>query len=237
MTLRNVGLWILVCAGLVASPALVGAQECLQCNEALFCKRLFPCVQPFSCDTGFCDNAPCFRPCRQYVEFACFIPGYGYYWGMCLTTCGEYHGCFEGRSGRVSGEEDPTNTANSPVAEDPAGPTGTIETEELVVGTGAVAARVNTMTVHYIGRLQSGTVLDETYTQNRPFSFRIGADQAIRSTCQAIPGFEQGVVGMRVGGKRRITIPPDLAYGSRGLPPAIPPNATLIVEVELRGVQ
>jgi FKBP-type peptidyl-prolyl cis-trans isomerase len=155
---------------------------------------------------------------------------------MCLTTtCGEYNNCSE--RGRRSGEEDPTSTANFPaVPEELAEPTGSIDIEELVVGTGAVAAKVNTLTVHYIARLQGGTVVDETYTPDRPFSFRIGADQVVPGKCQAIPGFEQGVVGMRVGGRRRITIPPELAYGSRGIGP-IPGNATLIFEVELRAVE
>jgi FKBP-type peptidyl-prolyl cis-trans isomerase len=116
-------------------------------------------------------------------------------------------------------------------SEEPAGPTGTVQTEEIVVGTGPVAASGNTVTVHYIGRLQNGTVFDDSYARNQPYSFRIGANPP-----QVIAGFEQGVVGMRVGGRRRLTIPPDLAYGNTGRQ-GIPPNSTLVFEVELLAVQ
>jgi len=91
-------------------------------------------------------------------------------------------------------------------------------------------ANGSTVTVLYVGRLTNGTVFDDAFARNQPIQFRIGANQVI-------PGFEQGIVGMRVGGRRRITIPPDLAYGSQGRPPAIPPNATLVFEVELTAVQ
>ena len=112
---------------------------------------------------------------------------------------------------------------------DPAAPTATVQTEDLVVGTGPVAANGNTVTVHYIGKLQSGTVFEDSHVNNAPISFRLGAGQVI-------PGFEQGIVGMRVGGTRRITIPPELAYGSQGQGP-IPPNATIVFDVELLAVQ
>lgn len=117
-------------------------------------------------------------------------------------------------------------------SDEPAGPSGsgTLQTEDLVVGTGATAANGSTVTVLYVGRLTNGTVFDDAFARNQPIQFRIGANQVI-------PGFEQGIVGMRVGGRRRITIPPDLAYGSQGRPPAIPPNATLVFEVELTAVQ
>jgi FKBP-type peptidyl-prolyl cis-trans isomerase len=113
-------------------------------------------------------------------------------------------------------------------AEGPTGPSS-VQTEDLVVGTGAAAASGNTVTVNYIGRLQDGRVFDDSYVRGQPIAFRIGAGQVI-------PGFEQGIVGMRVGGKRRLTIPPELAYGSSGNGP-IPPNATIVFEVELMAVQ
>jgi FKBP-type peptidyl-prolyl cis-trans isomerase len=113
-------------------------------------------------------------------------------------------------------------------ADSPTGPS-TVQTEDLVVGTGAVAANGSIVTVNYIGRLQSGAVFDDSYARGQPIAFRIGA-------AQVIPGFEQGIVGMRVGGKRRVTIPPQLAYGSSGNGP-IPPNATIVFEVELMAVQ
>ena len=108
------------------------------------------------------------------------------------------------------------------------GPTdsGTVTTEELVVGTGATAAVGDTVTVHYTGRFTNGTIFDSS-VGSTPIQFRLGANQVI-------PGFEQGIVGMKVGGSRRITIPPSLAYGSAGAGNGrIPPNSTLIFDVQL----
>lgn len=100
-----------------------------------------------------------------------------------------------------------------------------IEVEILEVGDGAEATAGSTVTVDYEGRLENGTLFDE-------------AEGATFSLSRVIPGFREGIVGMRVGGRRRITIPPELAYGAAGRPQAgIPPNATLIFEVTLRGVQ
>jgi FKBP-type peptidyl-prolyl cis-trans isomerase len=106
----------------------------------------------------------------------------------------------------------------------PTGPS-TITIEETTVGSGPLAVAGDVVTVHYVGSLTNGTQFDNSYTSNRPLTFQLGAGQVI-------PGFEQGVVGMRVGGKRRVTIPPSLAYGSQGNGP-IPPNATLVFDVEL----
>src|SRR5687768_11242157 len=97
--------------------------------------------------------------------------------------------------------------------------------EDIVVGSGAPAAAGDTLTVHYIGSLESGQVFDNSYTRGEPLTFLLGAGRVIR-------GWDLGVVGMRVGGKRRLIIPPDLAYGSQGSGP-IPPNATLHFEIEL----
>ena len=109
--------------------------------------------------------------------------------------------------------------------------TGTLEIQDTQVGTGATAANGNTVTVNYIGMFTNGTVFDNSYVTGQPVTFRIGANPA-----QVIAGFEQGVVGMRVGGKRRLRVPPNLAYGSAGRGP-IPPNATLVFDVELMAVQ
>ena len=101
-----------------------------------------------------------------------------------------------------------------------------ITTEEITVGTGATAAVGDVVTVHYILSLTNGNVLQSSYTDlGAPITIQIGAGQVI-------PGFERGVVGMRVGGKRRVTIPPSLAYGSAGNGP-VPPNATIRFEIEL----
>ena len=100
-----------------------------------------------------------------------------------------------------------------------------ITTEEITVGTGATAAAGDTVTVHYILSLTNGNVLQSSYAVGSPITFQIGAGQVI-------PGFERGIVGMRVGGKRRVTIPPSLAYGSAGNA-LVPPNATIRFEIEL----
>jgi FKBP-type peptidyl-prolyl cis-trans isomerase len=102
---------------------------------------------------------------------------------------------------------------------------GTLEIQELVVGTGATATVGSTVTVNYIGMFTNGSVFDSSYDRGQPIQFVVGAGQLI-------PGFEQGVVGMKVGGKRRLTIPPSLAYGSAGYGP-IPGNTTVVFDVEL----
>ncbi len=100
--------------------------------------------------------------------------------------------------------------------------------EELVVGNGPEAMRGKTVEVHYTGWLTDGTRFDSS-AGGDPFSFRLGAGEVIE-------GWDRGVAGMKVGGKRKLTLPPELAYGARGAPPAIPPDATLVFEVELLAV-
>jgi len=97
--------------------------------------------------------------------------------------------------------------------------------EDLTVGTGDAAQAGDTVSVNYTGWLTDGTQFDSSYDRGQPFNFQLGVGSVI-------PGWDQGVVGMKVGGKRRLTIPPDLAYGASGRG-SIPPNATLIFEVEL----
>ena len=97
---------------------------------------------------------------------------------------------------------------------------------DLVVGEGALAKSGDRVTVHYTGWLLDGTKFDSSKDRSQPFSFSLGAGNVI-------PGWEQGVAGMKVGGKRKLTIPPELGYGARGAGGVIPPNATLTFEVEL----
>ncbi len=100
--------------------------------------------------------------------------------------------------------------------------------EDLVVGKGPEAVRGKTVEVHYTGWLTDGTKFDSS-AGGDAFSFTLGAGEVIE-------GWDRGVAGMKVGGKRKLTLPSELGYGARGAPPAIPPNATLVFEVELLGV-
>jgi len=100
---------------------------------------------------------------------------------------------------------------------------------DLKVGEGEEAKSGQKVTVHYTGWLTNGTKFDSSLDRKQPFSFQLGAGQVIQ-------GWDQGVAGMKVGGKRKLTIPPELGYGARGAGGVIPPNATLVFEVELLGV-
>jgi FKBP-type peptidyl-prolyl cis-trans isomerase len=101
---------------------------------------------------------------------------------------------------------------------------------DQVVGTGDVAVSGKTASVHYTGWLENGKKFDSSVDRGQPFSFPIGAGRVIK-------GWDEGVQGMKVGGKRKLTIPSDLGYGSRGASGVIPPNTTLIFDVELLGVR
>ena len=101
--------------------------------------------------------------------------------------------------------------------------------EELVPGEGAAVAAGQSVTVHYTGWLTSGKKFDSSKDRDDPFVFPLGAGHVIR-------GWDEGVQGMKVGGSRKLTIPPELGYGARGAGGVIPPNATLVFEVELLGI-
>jgi FKBP-type peptidyl-prolyl cis-trans isomerase FkpA len=101
--------------------------------------------------------------------------------------------------------------------------------EDTQVGEGAVAAAGQYVTVHYTGWLTDGTKFDSSKDRDEPFDFALGARQVIA-------GWDEGVQGMMVGGVRKLTIPPNLGYGARGAGGVIPPNATLVFEVELLAV-
>jgi FKBP-type peptidyl-prolyl cis-trans isomerase len=121
-------------------------------------------------------------------------------------------------------------TTAAPTSATPGGqvhklPSGLIY-EDLVVGDGTMADPGLTVAVHYTGWLTNGTKFDSSLDRGQPFKFVLGQHQVI-------DGWDQGVKGMRVGGKRKLTIPPDMGYGAQGAGGVIPPNATLVFDVEL----
>lgn len=124
-----------------------------------------------------------------------------------------------------------------PGASDLTTPTMTNQTEvkeliidDIKIGTGAAVQNGNTAEVHYSGTFLDGRKFDSSYDRSQTFSFEVGAGNVIR-------GWDEGLIGMKVGGKRKLTIPSDLAYGERGAPGAIPPNTPLLFEIELISVK
>src|SRR5262245_54565715 len=136
--------------------------------------------------------------------------------------------------GTSSGSATGTGMSATAKSDAPAGPVVTtasgLQYQDIVIGTGAEAKAGNTVSVHYTGWLTDGTQFDSSRNRGQPIEFQIG-------TPYIIQGWNEGITGMKVGGKRKLTIPPSIAYGADGRPPVIPPNATLKFDIELMGVK
>jgi len=105
-----------------------------------------------------------------------------------------------------------------------------LKIEDLKIGQGKEVKSGDVITVHYLGKLTNGQKFDSSYDRNQPFETQIGVGQVIQ-------GWDEGLLGMKVGGKRKLTIPPELGYGEQGASAAIPPNSTLIFEIELISIK
>jgi FKBP-type peptidyl-prolyl cis-trans isomerase len=137
-----------------------------------------------------------------------------------LSACGG-SGDAKGGSGGVGFELDSTALTKTPSG---------LQYQDVVTGTGAEAKAGQVAVVHYTGWLTDGTKFDSSRDRGEPFSFPLGGGQVIA-------GWDQGVAGMKVGGRRKLLIPPDLGYGEIGSPPVIPASATLVFDVELLELQ
>ena len=141
---------------------------------------------------------------------------------LVLSACGGSDEARNGGSGAAGGFEVDsaalTTTASG------------LRYQDVATGSGAEASPGRTAVVHYTGWLTDGTKFDSSRDRGEPFSFPLGAGQVIA-------GWDQGVAGMKVGGRRKLVIPPDLGYGPGGAPPVIPPDATLVFDVELLDVK
>lgn len=157
----------------------------------------------------------------------------------CLALAGV--GCGSDDSSTTSssaGEETSAKQAEAPekktkpqVKVPQGAPPKALATEDLEEGTGATAKAGDEVTVQYVGvNYKTGKEFDASWNRGEPFTFNLGAGEVI-------PGWDQGVEGMKVGGRRELIIPPDLGYGSTGAPPAIPPNETLVFVVDLEATK
>jgi len=145
---------------------------------------------------------------------------------VCLIVLGS--GCDKSQDTAAPSAPAPKPATAAPAQ--PATDVTELKIEDTKVGTGAVAETGKSVTVHYAGWLTTGAKFDSSKDRGEPFTFPLGGGQVIK-------GWDQGVVGMKVGGVRKLTIPPSLGYGARGAGGAIPPNATLVFEVELLDVK
>jgi FKBP-type peptidyl-prolyl cis-trans isomerase len=136
-------------------------------------------------------------------------------------------GC--GSSDKLTPSDIPSASSPMKVSGQPTTTASGLQYWDIVVGTGATATPGSTVKVHYSGFLTTGQKFDSSRDRGEPFSFPLGQGQVIK-------GWDEGVAGMKIGGQRQLRIPPQLGYGAEGAGGVIPPNATLIFDVELLGV-
>jgi FKBP-type peptidyl-prolyl cis-trans isomerase len=142
-----------------------------------------------------------------------------------VTTAGFVLGQGEAKNSAASNTDAPSKVTGDGVKTDSG-----LQYWDIRVGNGEVAKEGSHVRVHYTGWLTTGKKFDSSVDAGKPFDFTIGNGEVIK-------GWEDGIAGMKVGGKRQLRIPPALGYGAEGYPPDIPPNATLIFEIKLLGVQ
>jgi FKBP-type peptidyl-prolyl cis-trans isomerase FkpA len=135
-----------------------------------------------------------------------------------------------GGSNMAANQNQGSTAGNAPAAAPTYSDVKELKIEDLKAGTGAEATPGHMVTVNYTGWLTNGTKFDSSLDRNQPFQFKLGGGMVIK-------GWDQGVAGMKVGGKRRLIIPSQLGYGERGAGNVIPPNATLVFEVDLLDVK
>jgi len=153
---------------------------------------------------------------------------------LCLATALALAGCGgdDDSSSTTTSEAAAVDTSTKPEVEVPSeAPPEELVIEDIVEGDGATAETGDTLTVQYVGvDYETGEEFDASWDQPEPFPFQLGVDAII-------DGWQEGLVGMKVGGRRELIIPPDLAYGAQGSPPVIGPNATLVFVIDLLAVE
>lgn len=167
------------------------------------------------------------------ILIAVVLGGIAYFWAQDKKTNQELAGQNQVKDSESQPDslENSTSSAENNSLSDNATSSNATSTANLGIeilkqGTGEGAKNNDQITVHYLGTLEDGTKFDSSYDRGIPFQFTLGVGQVIA-------GWDQGILGMKVGEKRRLTIPPELAYGNHGVVRVIPPNATLIFEIEL----
>lgn len=138
-----------------------------------------------------------------------------------VAACGGGDGSDAGGSTEETGSAGSEDCSTEPTTTDSG-----LQIKEIECGDGEAAEKGDTLEVHYDGRLENGKKFDSSRDRGETFEFQVGAGQVIQ-------GWDEGLIGMKIGGTRELTIPPELGYGEAGSPPVIPPNSTLIFEVEL----